>query len=126
MPQTAIHLYRAATGSIPLSDWLDDLEEREPRAFQKCLQRIMSLASLGNELRRPLADILRDGIHELRIRIGTVHYRILYFFVGSNTAYLSHGITKEGAVPDAEIDLAIKRKKQVERDPLKHTAEWEY
>jgi phage-related protein len=105
--------------------WLADLEEREPRAYHKCLERILQLSQLGNEMRRPLADGLRDGIRELRARVGNVHYRILYFFYGSNAACLSHGIKKEGAVPDAEIETAIARKRLVEKDLDKHTAGWE-
>ena len=59
------------------------------------------------------------------MRVGTVNYRILYFFSGSNVVCLSHGFTKESKVPDAEIDLALRRKRLVERDRDKYTAEWE-
>ena len=75
-------------------------------------------------MRRPLADSLRDGIYELRIRAGKVNYRILYFFCGPNVACVSHGITKKSAVPDREIDTAVERKALVERDLDKYTAEW--
>jgi hypothetical protein len=125
MPQTSIRLFRDADGTVPLSDWLDDLEETEPRAYAKCLAIILNLSRLGYELRRPLADTLRDGIHELRAKVGTVNYRILYFFMGSNVACLSHGFTKEDKVPDAEIDLAVRRKRLVQKNPDKYTAEWE-
>jgi hypothetical protein len=94
-------------------------------AYAKCLQRVLQLAQLGHELRRPLADTLRDGIHELRAKRGRVQYRILYFFHGRNVAVLSHGLTKEGTVPVAEIDKAAARKARVEQNPDKHTAELE-
>lgn len=125
MPQTAIRVFRDADGSVPLTEWLDGLEESEPRAFSKCLASILLLSQLGYELRRPQADTLRDGIHELRFKVGTVNYRILYFFMGSNVSCLSHGFTKESKVPKAEIDLAVRRKKLVESDPDQYTAEWE-
>lgn len=125
MPQTTIRVFRAANGTVPLQEWLDELEEREPRAYRKCLQRILELSILGYELRRSLADSLRDGIHELRAKVGRVNYRPLYFFCGQNEACLSHGITKEGAVPDDEIDQALRRQSLVERDPDRYTAEWE-
>src|SRR5215212_6751969 len=111
MPQADIFVFRDADGESPLMIWLDELELTDPRAHAKCLQRILVLSRLGNELRRPLADTLRDGIRELRARIGTVEYRILYFFQGANVVCLSHGITKKAAVPPEEIDLAILRKK---------------
>lgn len=125
MPQTVVHVFRAADGTVPLAGWLNELEEREPLAYRKCLQRILRLAAIGNELRRPLADILRDGIYELRIKVGSVNYRILYFFCGSNVAYLSHGLTKKSKVPSADIDLAINRKSLVTKEPDKYTAELE-
>ena len=124
MPQTVIRVFRTAT-AIPLMDWLHELQEAEPRAYVKRLAYIRLLAQLGGELRRPITDTLRGGIRELRMKVGSVNYRILYFFCGSNIVCLSHGFTKEDKVPDAEIELAIKRKFSVERDLGKHTADWE-
>jgi phage-related protein len=74
------------------------------------------LAELGNELRRPEADYLRDGIYELQASYQGVHYRMLYFFSGKAVVVLSHGVTKEREVSPKEIDTVIKRKKQVEKD----------
>jgi phage-related protein len=64
------------------------------------------------------------SIYELRAERGRVNYRVLYFFHGQNVALLAHGLTKEKKVPDADIDRAIARKKQYERDPEKHRAEF--
>lgn len=125
MPQTTIHLFRDDNGDVPFQDWLVDLEWSDPRAYRKCLQRILLLSQLGNELRRPYADALRDGIRELRIKVGTTNYRILYFFHGPNTVCLSHGFTKEGAIPLIDIEIAMERKHLVERDPESHTAAFE-
>ena len=72
------------------------------------------------ELRRPEADLLRDGIYELRASLQGVHYRILYFFHGAVAAIVSHGIVKERAVPPKEIDRALGRKKRFEANPAKH------
>lgn len=92
----------------------------------KCVQRILLLASYGSELRRPHADSLRDGIHELRFRLKKVQYRILYFFNGKNVAVLSHGITKnQSEVPKKEIDKATKHLENVQSKPAKHIAVWE-
>nr|MBA3480518.1 type II toxin-antitoxin system RelE/ParE family toxin [Pirellulales bacterium] len=104
MPQTLILVFRQENGNVPFKDWLDELEKKEPRAYAKCLERVLRLSELGYELRRPLADDLQGGIRELRARVGTVQYRILYFFNGPCVAVLSHGCTKEGAVPKADIE----------------------
>jgi phage-related protein len=76
---------------------------------------------MGHELRRPEADFLRDGIYELRVSLGGVHHRILYFFHGAMASVVSHGLVKERLVPPKEIDRAIERKKRFEQDPSKHT-----
>ena len=45
---------------------------------------------------------------------------MLYFF-SEGRAVLSHGLTKEGKVPDTEIDRAVERKRRFEQSPDKHT-----
>jgi hypothetical protein len=90
-------------------------------AYVKCAAAIERLKEDGFELRRPTADVLCDGIHELRAKKGRVNYRLLYFFHGKNVAILAHGITKEDAVPPAEIERALRRKAAFEANPRKHT-----
>jgi putative component of toxin-antitoxin plasmid stabilization module len=79
------------------------------------------LAEMGHELRRPEADFLRDGIYELRSRLGTVNYRILYFFHGREVAVLASAITKEADIPAVEINRALNRKGLFVGDPATHT-----
>ena len=55
------------------------------------------------------------------VNIGGVHYRILYFFNGKDVVVISHGISKTGAIPPAEITRAIQRKKQFEANPQAHS-----
>ena len=93
MPQTRLLFFRNADGSAPVWEWLKDLRARNPKAYAKCVVRIGRVAELGHELRRPEADLLRDGIYELRARLGTVNYRMLYFFHGRSAAVLAHAIT---------------------------------
>jgi putative component of toxin-antitoxin plasmid stabilization module len=125
MPQTVIRVFRTAKQHAAFVEWLEELATRQPVAYAKCLERILQLEQFGFELRRPICDMLRDGIRELRVKVGRVNYRILYFFCGENIACLSHGIKKERIVPDKEIDLALERKNLVVRDLEKYTAEWE-
>ena len=127
MPQTTLLVFRDPSKRSPLVEWLNELEEAEPKAFARCLARIQQLEMSGHELRRPAADILGKKIHELRAKVGRVHYRILYFFYERerNVACLTHGFTKEGPVPDAEIEYAIQAKKLVDRDRDRYAMEWE-
>ena len=118
MPKTKVVFYKEDDGSVPILEWLDSLPER---AVDKCTVRIERLRELGHELRRPEADLIRNGIHELRVRLQHVNYRILYFFHGNVAAIISDGLMKEEKVPRTEIDLAIQRKKRFEGDPERHT-----
>lgn len=119
MPRTEVVFYREDDGSVPALEWLDGLGQ--PKAVAKCRTRIERLGELGHELRRPDADFLRDGIHELRISLSGIQYRLLYFFHGRTAAVLSHGIIKEGRVPPAEIERAIRRGAKFRADPQRHT-----
>ena len=118
MPTTKVVFYREDDGAVPLLDWLDTL----PAKLQdKCSARIERLRQFGHELRRPVAAFLRNDVYELRVAHLGVSYRMLYFFHGKAATVVSHGLAKERRVPPKEIDTAIKRKKNFEADPLKHT-----
>ena len=121
MPRTEVVFFKDDDGSVPVLEWLQELKRRSRRAFAKCVVRIQRLAELGHELRRPEADLLRDEIHELRARLGHVHYRILYFFHGREAAVLAHALTKTDRVPAADIDPALRRKRLFRRDPQRYT-----
>jgi len=116
MPETEVILFAEADASVPLLKWLDRLT---PKAQIKSIAKIERLAAMGHELRRPEADYLRDGIHELRVSLQGIQYRILYFFHGKQ-AVISHGIIKKGSVEPREIDLASRRKIMFEDDPENH------
>ena len=126
MPETRVIFYQDEKGKVPVLEWLDELEQQDPKGLLNCLDRIQQLASMGHELRRPLADFLRDGIYELRASHRRVQYRILYFFHGRNIAIIAHAIVKEGsAVPDVDINRAIERQQLFITDPANHTYEEE-
>ena len=119
MPRTAVVFFAESDGSCPVLQWLDGLPSK---VQDKCVVRVERLQQLGHELRRPEADILRDGIHELRVRYGNVNYRLLYFF-HKGIAVISHGLKKEATVAERQIELAVARKNSFARNPLLHTYE---
>lgn len=120
MPHTRVIFYREEDGTVPLLDWLETIPLK---AQLKCLVRIERLQQMGHELRRPEADLLRDKIHELRSSHQGVHYRVLYFFHGNVAAILSHGLQKEGKVPQVEIERAKERRDLFLKNPKAHTHE---
>ncbi len=122
MPTTRVFIYCDADGKSPVLEWLRQLQERDTRALDACIARVRLLAALGHELRRPHADILRDGIYELRTKVGCVNYRLLYFFHGKDVAVVAHALTKEREVPAGDINRALERKRLYEQSPRKHQA----
>lgn len=122
MPQTEVLLYQELDGAIPVLEWLTELQKSNRAAFNKCLYLIDLLEQFGSELRRPRADMLRDGIYELRTEVRNVNYRLLYGFVGKDVALLSHGLTKEKNIPDREIELAVERLERFRNNPDRHRA----
>jgi phage-related protein len=123
VPHTQVIFFREKGGSAPVVDWLAELKTTNQKAWANCRVKIEMLAQFGHELRRPAADILRDGIYELRAKQGHVQYRILYFYHGRNVAILAHSLTKEDEVPDVDIERAIARKKLFAMNPKEHTYE---
>jgi hypothetical protein len=118
MPPTEVVLFRELDGRVPLMEWLDQLPSK---ARKKCFAFIEILETEGHEVRRPVADYLRDGIYELRPTFGGQQHRILYFFSGNRAIVLSHGIRKEKAVPQGEIDRALARRTQFLKAPERHS-----
>jgi len=121
MPAINVVLYQEQPGVSPVVDWLRTLNATNPKAYDKCRAAIARLALLGHELRRPEADYLRDDIYELRVRLGSVNYRLLYFFHGRTVSVVAHGLTKEAAVPATDIKQAIIRKAAYSANPVAHT-----
>jgi hypothetical protein len=113
--------YWDEAGTDPVVEWLQALRRTDRKAYAKCVVRIRRLGEMGHELRRPEADFLRNGIYELRAKKGRVNYRILYFFHGPQVAILGHALTKEGAIPNVEIERAIRRKEAFARNPARHS-----
>ena len=116
MPQSEVILFQEGD-RVPVREWLKSLPVKAQR---KCLAYLDMLEQHGHELRRPIADLLRDGIYEVRPAYQGVNYRVLYFFCGRNVVIVSHGIVKKGEVPDAEIDRAVERKQRFDADPSAH------
>lgn len=121
MPPIEVVFY-AEDGKAPVREWLRTLPVK---AQIKCLAYLSQLENRGHELRRPVADLLRDGIYELRPTYAGVHYRILYFFAGKDAVVISHGLIKEAAVSATDIERAIVRRKKFEANPGAHTMKTE-
>lgn len=67
----------ASMRMCPITDFIESCPDKHQA---KIIRFLELLEEMGPTLPRPYADLLRDGIHELRIKLSGNHARILYFF----------------------------------------------
>lgn len=90
----------------PVSEFI---ETRQPKHQVKILRFLDLLEQQGPTLPRPYADILRAGIHELRIKLSGEQVRLLYFFCYQRFIILYHAFVKNtDRVPERIIDEVIR------------------
>lgn len=53
--------------------------------------------------------------------MGSINYRLLYFFHGRTVSVLAHGLTKESSIPVTDLQKAIVRKVAFAANPTAHT-----
>lgn len=103
-----IYYFVDEPGENPVKAFIKTLAVKE-RA--KVFAYISELKKQGNNLRRPMADYLEDGIYELRPKDN----RIFYFFYLKDNAVLIHAIKKRTRqIPRNDLSLCLKRKGLIE------------
>ena len=97
--------YEAINGSCPVQEFIDNQNKRNQA---KILSFFSLLEKKGPILPRPYADLLKKGIHELRVKLQGKQTRFLYFFCFKNLIILTHGFVKTTAkIPKGEIKKAM-------------------
>lgn len=98
--------YESVDGKCPVKEFIDSISERNQA---KTLALIAALEERGPNLPRPYADLLRDGIHELRVKLTGKQVRIFYFFCWRDFIVLTNVLMKTtDKVPEPEINNARK------------------
>ena len=101
-----IVFYEAEDGECPIQEFIDS---RKARDQAKIANWLSLLENQGPSLPRPYADLLTDGIHELRVKLSGDQVRALYFFCFREFIILTHTFIKHTSqVPESEIRLAQK------------------
>ena len=85
----------------PVAEFIDGCR---PEHQVKVLHFLELLEEMGPTLPRPYADLLEDGIHELRVRLSGDHMRLLYFFCFENYIVVYRALRKTASrVPEEYI-----------------------
>ncbi|WDP90297.1 MAG: type II toxin-antitoxin system RelE/ParE family toxin [Desulfobacter sp.] len=88
-----------------------------PKHQVKVLRLLSLLEEKGPILPRPYADLLRDGIHELRFTLSRENVRVLYFFCYQKFIVLYNAFFKNTErVPENQIrDVMAYRERFLEK-----------
>ena len=104
--------FSTSAGHEPVRDWLKDLPEAERRAIGKDLLRAQWRWPVGMPLCRPLGS----GLWEIRTDLPTKRTaRVLICLYREHLVALHGFIKKTRTTPDEDLELARKRKKELER-----------
>jgi hypothetical protein len=88
--------------ACPVADFLESCRVEQQVKVVRILEL---LEELGPNLSRPYADLLRDGVHELRLKLSGEQVRMLYFFCFERYIVFYEVLRKHtDRVPDHYID----------------------
>lgn len=107
-----ITLYTALGGRTPIIEFINGLDARSQA---KIARAIDLLEEFGLALGKPYVKKVRGDncIWELRVRLGTDSYRLLFCLIGEDETILLHGFTKKTEkIPSRNLDIAINRRKE--------------
>ena len=104
--------FSTPAGHEPVRDWLKDLPEAERRAIGKALLRAQWRWPVGMPLCRPMGR----GLWEIRTDLPTKRTaRVLLCLYREHLVALHGFIKKTRTTPDEDLELARKRKKELDR-----------
>ena len=104
--------FRTAAGTEPVREWLRELRQEERHAIGMDLMRAQWRWPVGMPLCRPMGG----GLWEIRTDLSTKRTaRILICLHRGNLVALHGFIKKTRATPNEDLELAQRRKKELER-----------
>jgi phage-related protein len=107
-----VRFYLSDAGSAPVRDWLLDFDADDRRIIGKDIQKV----EFGWPIGRPHCAPLGDGVWEVRSSISGSRIARVVFCIVDGEAVLLHGfIKKSQKTPQADLNLAKKRKREVMR-----------
>lgn len=110
-PILDVRFYASASGAEPVREWLKSLPATERRTIGEDIKTVQ----FGWPLGMPLVRSLGDGLWEVRIRLENRIARVLFALEEAEMVLLHGFIKKTQATPQADLDLARDRLKQLRR-----------
>lgn len=101
----------SVSGKMPVRDWILELDPEDRRIVGKDIQKVEFGWPIGMPYCRPLGR----GLWEVRSNISSGRIaRTLFCIVGGEMVLLHSFIKKTQKTPPQEIDLAMRRNKELE------------
>lgn len=102
--------YCTAAGNEPVREWLKTLDA----ADRKIVGQDIATAEFGWPVGMPVCRSLGNGLYEIRSGLASHRIARVIFCVARQRMVLLHGfIKKTQKTPKSDLDLALKRKKEV-------------
>ena len=106
-----VRFFRTETGVEPAREWLKSLSKDEKKLIGEDIKTVQYSWPMG----MPLVKKLCKGIWEIRSNLENKISRVLFTLLG-NQIFLLHGfIKKTEKTPKDDLELAIKRMKQLKK-----------
>jgi len=103
--------YAAPSGRRPVRDWLLDLSKDDRRVIGKDIQKVEFGWPIGMPYCRPLGQ----GLWEVRSDLAGGRIARVIFCIVRGEMVLLHGFEKKTQkTPALEVELALKRKREIE------------
>ncbi len=107
-----IRFYQSASGREPVREWLKSLSVED----RKILGTDIRALEFGWPIGMPLCRALGNGLWEVRSSLPRGRIARVIFFIHEQYAVLLHGFLKKTQkTPKPDIDLAMRRKREVEQ-----------
>jgi len=102
--------FQTASGAEPVREWLKDLDDKDRRVIGEDIATVEYGWPVGMPICRPLGD----GLWEVRSSLPSRREARIIFSIIEEQMVLLHGfIKKTQKTPKAELDLALKRLKDI-------------
>ena len=100
--------FKTAEGTEPVREWLKTLRADDMKEIGADIERIQWRWPVS----KPLVGTLGGGLFEVRTKIETLQYRVLFCIIDSSMVLL-HGFVKKSRTAPDEIAVGRKRLKEL-------------
>lgn len=107
-----VHFYKNINGKEPVREWLSTLDRENCKTIGIDIKTV----EFGWPIGLPVCRSLGQGIYEVRSNLKDNIARTIFCIEGNQMILLHGFIKKSQKTPDKELELALKRKKEVLRN----------